>query len=320
MCNVRTTCVVAAAALIIVASGCNAGNENLSPMGPQSLTTHGRTLGPGTRRTTWAKSVFVSDHFVGKVYQFADRRNGPVLGTITDSKGPLGLDMDSSGNLYVAAEGDYAIKVYAPGSYSATSTLSDPGEFISSVAVCPNGTVYAANEFGFSQKPGDVAIFAPGAKSPTGTVPDANIYSAAFATCDANNVLWFTYSNFANEMQVASYNGVTVTEYGNLHLGTANSASGIRALKTGKLAMGNTYVGLNLYHDSPRKNDPTRPLGCRVGSAITFSFDRSDKQIYEVDSSSSIEKCDISGKQLYTIGQGTLDTADDVYAFPGGNN
>jgi len=228
--------------------------------------------------------------------------------------------MDSRGNLYVAAEGDYAIKVYAPGSYTATSTLSDPGEFISAVAVCPNGTVYAANEFAFNQQPGNVAIYAPGATSPSGTVPDANIYSASFASCDKNNVVWFTYTNFSFEMEVGSYDGSKVTDYGNLRLGMANSASGIRALSIGDLAIGNRDVGINLYRDPPKKSDPSRPLGCRVGSAITFSFDRADRHIYEVDSSESVQKCDRSGKEVYVIGEGTLDTADDVYAFPAGNN
>jgi hypothetical protein len=310
--------------LLVIAAGMSfaAGCSGARPAPPTSsnFLPQSSAFGRPAQSSAWAKSVFVSDHFVSKVYQFADAANGRVLGVITDAAGPAGLDMDAKGNLYVAAEGDYGIKVYAPGTYSAKETLSDPGEFISSVAVCPNGTVYAANEFAFNQKPGDVAIYAPGATSPTGTIPDANIYSAAFVACDGHNVVWFTYQNSGNQMQVASYDGKAVSEYGNESLGPADSASGIRALPGDGLAIGNTSVGINFYHDPPRKSDPGRPLNCRVGSAITFSFDRNDEHIYEVDSSEYVEKCDRSGKEAYTIGQGTLDTAADVFTYPAGNS
>ncbi|MBV8373173.1 MAG: hypothetical protein JOY69_07915 [Candidatus Eremiobacteraeota bacterium] len=304
-------------AAILMATGCTAAGSS-TPVAIQSASVQAQRL--QTRSGgTWAKSVFVSDHFLNKVYQFADSKNGAVIGTITDSKSPSGLDMDAKGNLYVAAEGDYGIKIYAPNTYTAMATLNDPNEFITAVAACPNGTVYATNEFNTSQGAGNVVIYAPGAKNPTGTVPDSNIYSAQFASCDKNNVLWFTYLNAAHTMQVASYDGATVKEYGNLGLGGADSASGIQAMSNGYLAIGNTAVGINRYNDPPNKQT-TRALGCRVGNAITFAFAGSDRAIFEVDSSKSVEKCDRNGAELYTIGQGILETAFYVYAFPAGNN
>jgi hypothetical protein len=308
-----------ASAFALLLCGCSAGAGNAGiPMGQANVPdAQGLLRHPGN---TWVKSVFVSDHFVSKVYQFADNKRGALIGTIADAAGPGGLDMDAKGNLYVAAEGDYGIKVYAPNTYTAMATLNDPDEFITAVAVCPNGTVYATNEFNTSRGPGNVVIYAPGASNPTGTVPDSNIYSAQFASCDESNVLWFTYLNSNYTMQVASYDGATVTEYGNLGLGSADSASGIQAMSDGYLAIGNTYVGINRYDDPPQKHGATRALGCRVGSATVFAFDRTDKDIFEVDSSESVQKCDRSGTELYTIGQGVLQTASDVYAFPAGND
>jgi hypothetical protein len=262
----------------------------------------------------------VSDHFVSKVYQFADSKQGSLLGTITDSAGPSGLDMDASGNLYVAAEGDYGINVYAPNTYTAMKTLSDPDEYITAVAVCPNGTVYATNEFNTSNGPGSIVIYARGSTKPTGKVPDSKIYSAQFASCDKNDLLWFTYLNSDYEMQVASYNGHKVKEYGNLGLGDADSASGIQAMSDGYLAIGNMQVGINRYGDPPKKQGVTHALGCRSGPSTVFAFDRADKDIFEVDSSESVAKCDRNGAELYTIGQGVLDTASYAYAYPAGND
>lgn len=70
----------------------------------------------------------------------------------------------------------------------------------------------------------------------------------------------------------------------------------------------------------PKQRVETLALGCRVGVATTFAFDRDDKNIFEVDSSESVQKCNRSGTELYTIGQGVLDTASYVYAFPAGND
>jgi len=308
-----------ALAAVLVAAGCSAGNASMPPSSGQGALSAMRQA-QVRRGSTWAKSVFVSDHFVSKVYQFADSKKGTLLGTITDSAGPGGLDMDANGNLYVAAEGDYGINVYAPNTYTAKTTLSDPNEYIAAVAVCPNGTVYATNEFNTSQGAGSVVYYTPGSTQPSGTVPDSNIYSAQFASCDKHNDLWFTYLNASNTMQVASYNGHKVKEYGNEGLGSENSASGVQAMSDGFLALGNAYVGINRYNDPPAKRGATRALGCRTGASIAFSFESGDRDIFEVNSSESVAKCDRNGAELYTIGQGVLDTAAYAYAYPAGND
>jgi hypothetical protein len=309
----------AAAVTLLVASGCASGSGSVPVAGAQAARPQTRRVEIGNGGT-WAKSVFVSDHFASKVYQFADSKKGEVIGTITDSAGPGGLDMDAAGNLYVASEGDYGINVYAPNTYTLTKTLNDPNEYIAAVAVCPNGTVYATNEFNTSQGAGDVVYFAPGSTEPTGTVSVSKLLSGQFASCDKNNILWFTYLDTSYLMQVASYDGHKVREYGNEGLGGADSASGIQAMADGYLAIGNASVGINRYNDPPRKGGRLRALGCRTGGSIAFAFDRGDEDIFEVDSSTSIAKCDRNGAQLYTIGQGVLETAGYAYAFPAGNN
>jgi hypothetical protein len=308
-----------AAAAVLVGAGCSSGSGGLPTPGvAMALPQAQRPQRQGG--STWAKSVFVSDHFASKVYQFADSDKSEVIGTIADSAGPGGLDMDAKGNLYVASEGDYGVNVYAPNTYTAMKTLSDPNEYIAAVAVCPDGRVYATNEFNTSRGPGNVVYYSPGSTKPNGSVSTANMLSAQFASCDKNNVLWLTYLDTSYQMQVASYDGHKVKGYGNESLGNADSASGIQALSNGYLAIGNASVGINRYNDPPGKGGPTRALGCRTGGAIAFAFDRADKDIFEVNSSTSIAKCDRNGEQLYTIGQGVLETAGYAYAYPAGND
>jgi hypothetical protein len=307
-----------AAATVLTAAGC--GGAQLAPAQDSSAALQQVRAKAHADATGWAASVFVADAFAGKVYQFADAANGSLLGTIADSSQPNGLDMDANGNLYVAAEGNAAIKIYAAGTYSASASLSDPGEFVIGVAVCPNGFVYAVNQFNTSNGPGNIKYYAPGKTSPSGIVPDTNVYEGVAAACDSKNVLWFLYQTKAGATNLASFDGKKVHEYGDRGLGGADSGVGVRALLAGGLAIGNLSTGVNLVGDPPKKKGTGKSVGCRAGSPSTYAFGQTDGDIYELNSADSYaEKCDAGGGTVYTIGDGTLQFPSGIYVYPPAN-
>jgi len=94
--------------------------------------------------------------------------NNPVAGSLSgDFNNPLGIGVDSHGDLYVANSGAENVLVYAKGSTSPTNTLSDPDKFPDDVAIGSDGTVYVSNGFGPMGASGNVAVYSAGATSPT---------------------------------------------------------------------------------------------------------------------------------------------------------
>jgi len=295
---------------------------------PQSESSLQRTSAPAATvqpRTikAWAASVFVSDFGgpsgTGAVYQFASKKNGKLLGAISDVVNPQGLDTDSTGKLWVASTGNSTIRAYTPGFYTASTVLSDAGEFPVSVAVCPNGTIYGSNAYDVSQLPGNIEIYAPGATSPTGVVPDANIYSARFAACDQNNVLWYSYFDYFFDPNIASYDGTNVVEYGSLGL---NFPGGIRAANNGTtLAIADqTMSTVDLFTKSNLSGGPFLKLGKYFSDPVSFSFIKSQLYVWVCDDAKldAVEET-LKGKSPGTLGTGSLVQPIDSLVFPAGN-
>jgi len=274
----------------------------------------------------WKPSVFVADYeggasYTGALYQFSPiSKKATVIGTITDSINPQGLDADSHENLYVAATGSLSVNVYAPNTYTATSTLSDSGGYPVSVGVAPDGTTYAANIFNSSFGPGNIEIYAPGATSPTGTVPDSNIDSARFLAVDGSGTLWYDYLDDSGYTGVASYapGTGTVTEYGSLGIGFPG---GVRITKDNYLVISDQYVGAEFFHNPPQQGDPFLTVSCGAGDPVSFSFNKTDKDVFISDASNAqIEVCSAAkGKLLYDFGSGSLVLPIDAYVIPAGN-
>jgi hypothetical protein len=278
-------------------------------------------IGP-KKSATWKASVFVSDYggasSTGAVYQFAPNKTGKVLGTIKDVVNPQGMDMDSKGDLWVASTGSYQVNEYTPGTYTASTVLSDPNEFPVSVAVCPNGTVYVMNAYNVSFGPGDIEIYAAGATSPSGTISDANIYVPYFAACDANNVLWFDYANFNFYTAVASYDGSTVTEYGTLNIGFPG---GIRVGKNGTtLGIDDQYEGVELFTKSDVSAGPyfTLPVS---DVPVSFSFNKKQTDVWVADygQTDALEYVLKTSKEAVAVGAKTLQAPTDALVYPPGN-
>jgi hypothetical protein len=277
----------------------------------------------------WGASLFVSDFGAtgnGFVYQFASKKNGKIINKIADVVNPQGMDVDPHGNLWVASTGSSTVREYPPGKYVATATLNDSGEYPFSVAFCPNGTAYVMNSYDLSYLPGNIEIYASGSTVPTGVVPDANIYNALFGACDANNVLWFDYNDYNFYPKVASFDGLTVTEYGSLGL---TAAGGIRVGTTdGAIGIVDPYVGVELFKASNIGAGPYLTLRGKapntLGEPISFSFDKKQANVYVSDvmgagSGPDAAKITLKNVVPFTLGAGTLSTPIDAFDFPPGN-
>jgi hypothetical protein len=278
------------------------------------------------KATPWGASVFVSDFGTqtspGAVYQFASKKNGKLLGTISDVVNPQGMDTDSNGNLWVASTGNSTIREYPKGKFVATTVLSDNDEFPVSVAVCPNGTIYGSNADDYSQLPGNIVIYASGSTSPTGTVPETNIFRSYFVACDQSNTLWFDYINLSNQPAVASYNGTTVTEYGSLGLTPYEAPGGIRASNDGKTLaiVDQSAAQIDFFTKSNLSQGPYLKLGNVFTLPVSFSFIKSQKNVWVADDT-KLEALEVTlkGKVPATVGTGTLVTPIDAFVFPAGN-
>jgi hypothetical protein len=296
--------------------------EASAPAGVRTAASEVAAVASGKKSAAWKTSVFVSDfganNSSGAVYQFAPSKAGKILGTINDVVNPQGLDMDAKGDLWVASTGSYSINEYAPGTYKASTVLNDTGWFPVSVAVCPNGTVYALNSYDVSFGPGEIAIYAAGSTTSSSTVPDANVYVPYFGACDQNNVFWYDYADFNFDFNVASYNGSTVTEYGSLGIGFPG---GIRIGNNGTtLGIDDQYAGVDLFTESNPSAGPYLTLPV-ANDPVSFSFNKTQANVWVADYGSTdvLEFVLKTGKQTVAEGAKTLKVPTDALDYPLGN-
>jgi hypothetical protein len=112
------------------------------------------------------KAVYVSDAGANVVDVFD--KKGRLTGQITGFSQPQGIAVDDQGNLYVADTNNQEIKVFAPGTKTPSSILSDPNGYPSSVDVALDGTVGITNVCSApSCGQGDVEFYAAGSTNPT---------------------------------------------------------------------------------------------------------------------------------------------------------
>jgi hypothetical protein len=116
-----------------------------------------------------------------------------------------GLAVDRSGDLYAAVPSEGVVDVFAPNfsqGQVTLETLSDPSESPYNIAVCPDGTVYVANETvqGTTQS---VSIYAAGATSPTGSISNASLFAGTVACDEAGNVYvtWWPPSGYSQVIE-----------------------------------------------------------------------------------------------------------------------
>jgi hypothetical protein len=285
--------------------------------------------------------LYVSDAS-GNVFEFSNGTTR-LLATISDGSSPQGLEVDSSGNLYVAESEASAINVYAPGALTATTILSDPGANPYGVAHCADGTTYVANP-SYASANGNITYYAAGQTVPTGTIPDPAIGAAFSVSCDKNSNVYADYLDNVNyNVQIVKYgpqgSSITNTGFGAYldYYGT------VRVANDGQLAVSDTFNGYVLFFN-PKSAPGTAPISrSDFGVAFYgFSLGASEDDVYGAafnDSESRKAGCAQtrrvpSGEQYNTVfranahnlrmvktyGQCVLEGPRDAFVYPGGNS
>ncbi|MGB6521174.1 MAG: hypothetical protein WBE83_05325 [Candidatus Cybelea sp.] len=282
---------------------------------------------PNRRRSKWGPALFVSDYVGNVVQEFAPKRGGAVIATISDVVGPQGMDTDRHDNLYVTSQGTSAVNVYAPGTYTASKVLNEGNQQApASVAVCPDDSVYVSNTFANNgYQNGSIQIFAPGATTPTGSIPDSNIFFSFFVSCDHTGNVWYDYldSNFVTA--VAEYVPATgtITEFGSLGIGFPG---GIRAFGKNLLSIDDQSVSqangsVQIFQASNMVAGPIAKIS-GFADPVSGSWGRSDTATWQADiTNQRVEYAKLLGSPQikYWVGAGVLQGPEDAVVFPVGN-
>jgi hypothetical protein len=288
-----------------------------------------------------ATILYVSDSS-GYVFEFANNTT-KLMAIISDGSNPLGLDVDSSGNLYVAEGGASAINVYAPGATVATTVLTETNAQPYGVAHCADGTTYVANS-SYASGNGNIVYYTAGQTVPSGVIADPNIGIAFSVSCDKNSNVYADYLDNVN------YN-VQIVEYGPQGNSMTNTGDGaflsyygtVRVADDGQLAISNTFNGQVQFFNpkSPAGTGPIRTSS--FGIAFNgFSLGTSEDDVYGAafdDSQARAMRCERKREScgspqantvfranahnlrlVKTYGLNVLQDPRDAFVYPGGNS
>ncbi|HEX3671559.1 MAG TPA: NHL repeat-containing protein, partial [Candidatus Cybelea sp.] len=170
---------------LLAGAGCSAAaTPALAPSQPlveKSVRTLGRPVPHGGHNY-----VYVADAFADTVWIFpAGGLNPNPVGEITQGiKGPQGIAVDATGNLYVSnsSAAPPSVTIYPPGSTSPSLTLTQGLTVPAAVAVDSKGNVWVSNEMGSFQ--GSVVEFPAGKTSPSTIIGGLNPYGVAVDSQD----------------------------------------------------------------------------------------------------------------------------------------
>ena len=118
-----------------------------------------------------------------------------VVGMITGLTSPVGVGIDTSGNVFIADRSGHVFE-YAKGGTTLLKTLDDPGFSPEDVAVDSGGTVYVAANL--SGGVGHVAVYADGSTTPTRILNDPLFHAVSSVAVDENHLLIACYNDANN--------------------------------------------------------------------------------------------------------------------------
>jgi hypothetical protein len=215
---------VAGAAIALLA-GCGAGSQSTmagpgasNPGSTQSVSRHpfgmenAVVLPPGVRIQAshlshgvsynacgTTKLLFVSDASAALINIYnATAESATACGQITGNgmSLPQGIDVDLSGNLYVANTGASDILEFAPPYTGAPiKTMTDPGQYPAGVEAECGTKIWVTNIITTAGGAGTISDYSLTGTVPLHTYADANVTREYFLTCDPKGNVYTTWSN-----------------------------------------------------------------------------------------------------------------------------
>jgi DNA-binding beta-propeller fold protein YncE len=232
--------------------------------------------------------IFVSDaeNNVVNIYN----TSGKLLGQIVGLSEPQGLASDGKANLYIADTANSRIQIYAPPYNKKPTTLGDPGEYPSGVAVTYNGEFVAvANILSTTGGPGDILIFKKG-KAGFKIVSSA-LARPYFCAFDAKGNLYVDGENSAGQVVIGEIANATKggKKFETLrYTGAAISfPGGIVATTRDKIAILDQEASTIYTFNQPVKGSLGSPIATTVltgaSDIVTFAFTASNKDLWGAD-------------------------------------
>jgi DNA-binding beta-propeller fold protein YncE len=156
--------------------------------GPLGVSSVPGLLAPGSATEDVWLYVSGLENNVVTIYDLSELGT-PEVGKITTGvSAPIGLAVDSQGNLYVANTTG-SVSIYPPGAAAPSLTLTQGLTEPISVAVDNGGNVYVANRGGSSP---DIVVFPPGSTTPSNTITSPLIEVPNQVQFDASQDLYYS--------------------------------------------------------------------------------------------------------------------------------
>lgn len=201
--------------------------------------------------------------------------NQQVIGQLTSGLvSPQGIVVDRHQRLWVANTNAFNIVAFRRGQTEPFKTLSDPGYYPVSVAVAPDGTVYAGNVVGVSGPPGNIEVYAHGSTTPTLTLTYGQLELVFGLGVDQSGDLFVSYLPTSGPPALIEFpNGSTTAQ----QMPTSDESDGdIIFDRSDDLVMEDGQGALGVW-PAPWGGGPTRAVPA-FGNEPTF--DRAENRVW----------------------------------------
>lgn len=227
---------------------------------------------------------------------------------------PRGMAADGAGDIYVALAELPGIAEFPPNSSQPTRILTmQPNETPLDVAICPNGTVYAAQQESSSPYLGSIAVFAGGSTTPTSELTPWSGFVAAVA-CDNRDRLYAGGEPSFSPAEIAVYHKDGSGPPTILPMSPPDSISCLKVLRGGTIVTASYAIGgdpgaIEFYRNSSSK-EPFKTI-TTVPEPGYFAFDAYARDRMYVTSESD------SHGQLLVVSRSSGKVVNGVYLGDG---